>query len=103
MAFVKLFATLYTTNVFLISEEYEFTNIEINSNNLLHTFDCWGMEFTISFDINIKQISSKISSIHQKCHLLIFHEIRLLKEVKKELQKDLNNNSPHLGNRLHSK
>ena len=100
--FIQLFDWFLFT-FFLISEEYEFTNIEIKHDNLLQTFDCWGMEFTISFDINLIKISSKISSIHQKCHLLIFHEIRLLKEVKKELQKDLNNNSPHLGYRLHSK
>ena len=54
-------------NFFLlyISEEFEFTNLEIKKDNLLHTFDCWGMEFMISFDTNIKQISNpgKISSI----------------------------------------
>ena len=57
---------------------------------------------TLSYDLMMGGISGLCIKITNNCQKTEFVKLGL-KNCKKELQKDLNNNSPHLGYRFHSK
>ena len=57
---------------------------------------------TLSYDLMMGGISGLCIKITNNCQKTEFVKLGL-KNCKKKLQKDLNNNSPHLGYRFHSK